>query len=131
MSRQSSRPTYEANPKLCKTCGKPIPFEHRRNKYCSPECANPPLTPEEQTAKDEANREYHRNYRATHRDKKKEENARYYAKNKDKITIKHKQYEETHKERRSAYNANYHATHREERSIKRSIRYNNMKGTTE
>lgn len=30
---------YEQNPKFCKCCGKPLPWEKRRNKYCSNSCA--------------------------------------------------------------------------------------------
>lgn len=34
-----TREVYEANPKLCTQCGKPIPYEHRDNKFCCSSCA--------------------------------------------------------------------------------------------
>ena len=34
-----TREEYEKNPKLCKHCGKPIPWEKRNNIYCSSSCA--------------------------------------------------------------------------------------------
>ena len=30
---------YESNPKLCKECGIPIPFEKRSNKFCGSSCS--------------------------------------------------------------------------------------------
>lgn len=30
---------YELNPKMCKNCGKIIPWKHRENEYCSSSCA--------------------------------------------------------------------------------------------
>ena len=38
MARPSGKPAYDLNPNRCATCGGPIPYEHRRNKYCSHEC---------------------------------------------------------------------------------------------
>lgn len=34
-----NKESYEANPKLCLQCGKPIPYEHRDNKFCDSSCA--------------------------------------------------------------------------------------------
>jgi hypothetical protein len=30
---------YNLNPPLCKCCSKPIPYEHRKNRYCDRSCA--------------------------------------------------------------------------------------------
>ena len=34
-----TRDSYESNPKLCKNCGKPIPWDNRRGDYCSRSCS--------------------------------------------------------------------------------------------
>lgn len=34
------REEYEKNPKLCKRCGNPIPWEKRKNEYCCKSCAS-------------------------------------------------------------------------------------------
>ena len=36
---KQSKLLYEQNPKLCKHCGKPLPWEKRRNLYCNASCA--------------------------------------------------------------------------------------------
>ena len=30
---------YNKNPKLCKCCGKPIPYQHKQNKFCNSSCS--------------------------------------------------------------------------------------------
>lgn len=37
--KPKGRVDYEQNPKLCKHCGKPIPWEKRENEYCNSSCA--------------------------------------------------------------------------------------------
>ncbi len=37
--KKKLRNKYEKGPKLCKHCGNPIPWESRKNKYCSRSCA--------------------------------------------------------------------------------------------
>lgn len=74
MARPSGKPAYDLNPNRCATCGGPIPYEHRRNKYCSHECEQ----------KDRANlttlgRPY------TSGSNVSASNAKYYAKNREKI----------------------------------------------
>lgn len=36
---QYTRESYEANPKLCPECGKKLPFERRRAKFCNSSCS--------------------------------------------------------------------------------------------
>lgn len=38
MISQEVKEKYEKNPKLCKTCGKTIPYEKRWNSYCNSSC---------------------------------------------------------------------------------------------
>lgn len=37
--KRLTREEYDKNPKYCLNCGCKIPYEHRRNKYCSSSCA--------------------------------------------------------------------------------------------
>ena len=36
---KQQRTDYESNPKLCKQCGKPIPYEKKDNVFCSQSCS--------------------------------------------------------------------------------------------
>ena len=38
MARPSGKPKYDLDPKRCVVCNNPIPYEQRRNKYCSNTC---------------------------------------------------------------------------------------------
>lgn len=39
IKKQVKMEDYEVNPKICKNCGKSIPFESRRNDFCSHSCS--------------------------------------------------------------------------------------------
>ena len=39
LSNHQTKSEYEKNPKLCKHCGKPIPWEKRENEYCCRSCS--------------------------------------------------------------------------------------------
>lgn len=56
---QDAVEAYEAKPKLCKCCGKKIPYEKRRNTYCNSSCQSSVTSKERtlsETVKQEANR---------------------------------------------------------------------------
>ncbi|MCA9912481.1 MAG: hypothetical protein KC496_04015, partial [Anaerolineae bacterium] len=36
---KQARKAYESDPKTCPTCGRVLPYEKRRNKFCSQSCA--------------------------------------------------------------------------------------------
>lgn len=38
-NRPQKREDYEKNPKLCKACGKPLPWEKRKNDFCDRSCS--------------------------------------------------------------------------------------------
>lgn len=107
MAKSKEQEAYEANPKICPTCGNPIPYEKRRNATCSVACKimPPKKTPEEKEKSKQDRKEYMRNYRQTRLNKehKNEHNRQYYADNVDQCKAVQKVYRDAHKEQKAAY----------------------------
>lgn len=101
------REAYEANPKLCKECGGPIPYEKRRQTYCSSDCQHKSRMIPEDQKKHRDRREYLRQWREAHKEQEKERHHENYLNNKDKILARNREYAETHKEQKAIYDAIY------------------------
>ena len=131
-SHQAAVERYLENPRYCKLCGKMLPYERRRDNYCSPDCAHKgqaealrgrviklPVLIDGKTHK----QVYMQDYHATHKEQKKIHDARYYQKHKAEIDAKHKAYIEAHRDETAAYHKQYNYDHREKIAARRAELY--------
>lgn len=125
------REAYEANPKLCKECGGPIPYEKRRQTYCSSDCQYKARTIPEDQKKPKADRsEYMRQWREAHKEQEKERHHESYLNNKDKILARNKEYAETHKEQKAVYDANYRLKNKDKIAARMAETYRKKKAAS-